>query len=298
MAKNSGHFGDKSLGSIHKEHATADTTEGGACLTGHKSSFTNFNGKHTCNYRYQCYEQAKSHADIKKCLHSYRDRLPTEPKPTSVYPTKSGSHYPARYCTMLEVPEPGDWDIGGPERDIERDTIAGKTITIKEGYNFTTDTWPYWNNAHHLIPKGTLSSAITNEGLPVSNVMQKALLTAQYNINHKKNMLFLPMDKEVGKILDVPRHLILREDDEPDLDAMCQAHPVYDEMVKEMDKGLEKILKGYRKICNKAVSDNDDEHVIPDAKLDKAKLEKLSETLLETILDWEGGRSLDGHAKK
>ena len=307
MAKDSeGHFGPPDLDSLHKKFFKKNTTEGGACLTGHEGNFKNFNKKSTCNYRYQAYEQADSHGDIKKCLHSYEDSLsgwkrrkkpnPTEIQ-TSAYDTKSGGKNPAYYCATLPFPENGDWHIGGPSRDITRKTFKGTTTKIPKGKNFSSDTWPYWNNAHHLIPKGTLKLAIMKESSDVSTLIQRALMSAQYNINHKKNMLLMPQDREVAEILNLPRHIQLKDDDEPDLDAMCTNHPVYNEMVVVMRNGLESIIAGYVEICNQAIEEAQP-HEIPDPELDKTKLEKLSEKLLKIILGWSGGSSLDALAKR
>ena len=68
-----GHYATKKLSGLHKK--VADTTEGGACLTGHQASFKNKNGKCTCNYRYQGYEYSKSNGAIKNKLHGYSTKL-------------------------------------------------------------------------------------------------------------------------------------------------------------------------------------------------------------------------------
>lgn len=124
--------------------------------------------------------------------------------------------------------------------------------------------------------------------------MEKGLLGAGYNINHKRNMLFMPMDKEVGEILDMPRHIQGKKDcDDPNVKPTCTSHPVYDEMVETMEDGLEGIIADYRDDIKDAGIDN---CAPPDFKLDKIKLENLSDKLLKLILDAEGGRSLDSIA--
>lgn len=302
MAKKKGHFGEgDDLSKLHKLYRKPDKTEGGACLTGHQGSHSGFNGKSTCNYRYQAVEQARSHSKIKAYLHSYNKfttsiliaRKQEEIK-TSVYRTKSGGLSPGHYVTHLPLPNPGDWDVGGPNRNIVRKTIKGSKVTIKRGLNFSQDTWPYWNNAHHLIPKGTLKSEIVNEGSPVSDMIQFCLLSAQYNINHKINMLFMPQDKEVGKILHMPRHIQLREDDADARVALsCTNHPIYNQMTVTMEGGLEKIILKFRKTALKATKGK---CVKKDAKMDKKALENLSEKLLKMILVSRGGESLDSIA--
>jgi len=289
--KNGGHFGGGGLGELHIE--VKNVTEGGACLIGHKGSHKNFTGKSTCNYRYQALEQAKSHGEIQKYLHSYNTALDKinrqyrQGVQTSAYDTQKGGKFPAYYCAKIALPKKGDWDVGGPEKNIESQSFSGDTDKIIAEHNFTRDTWPYWNNAHHLIPKGTLKQVMQKQESEVSELMQQGLLQAHYNINHKINMLFLPQDKEVGKILDMPRHIQLKEGDS-DVAQSCTNHSVYNEMVI---KELKKIIKGYCKMINKAQTDNACE--TPDFERDKSKLEKLSRKLLTLILHWEGGRSLD-----
>ncbi|WP_086930710.1 AHH domain-containing protein [Agarilytica rhodophyticola] len=281
------------------KHVSKEGTEGGACLTGHdKATHQNFGRKHTCNFRYQGVEQARDNKDIKKYLHSYNKLLAhiaDEGVTTSVYPTSSGGMFPAYYCTKIPKPRKGDWDVDGPTQgDIERKNTKGKKATVKQGKNFTKATWPYWNQAHHLITKSTFKNAITSEPADVAQFIEKGLLEAKYNINHKRNMLMMPMDKEVGEILDMPRHIQLMEGDAPELKAECQNHPVYNKMVDEIDDGLEDIIVNYRDIIENAT---EEECKAPDFKLDKTRLEDLSDMLLEMILKSEGGRSLDKIAK-
>ena len=162
--------------------------------------------------------------------------------------------------------------------------------------NFTQDTWPYWNNAHHLIPKGLFRSVILELELDVSTLMQTALLKAQYNINHKKNMFMLPQDKEVAKILGLARHLQLKVGDVAGIAASCTDHPSYSDFVQQR---LKTIIDSYKQLCDQAISDTQP-HDVPKADLDKKKLENLSDTLMNRILDWGEsgtGESIDSHAK-
>ncbi|MDG9669604.1 AHH domain-containing protein [Hahella sp. CR1] len=301
-----GHFGDALLDDLHER--LQGTTENGACLVFHGSAtFIEFRNKFTCNYRYQGYEQAKSHTAIKNTLHGYMTGIEHERSKaikdrghivTSAYETDSGGMKPGAYCIDLNFPNKGDWDVGGPDRDITRLKYNGRsTTTIKKGHNFTRETWPYWNNAHHLISKGTFKNMILNEGPKISNIIQKALLTAKYNIHHKKNVLLMPQDKEVAQILGLPRHLVLKEEDQQEVSKQCTSHPIYDRLVRETKKGLRDILGEYRKICD-PVKDYPDGHPIPDVNLDKSKLEKLSEKLLRLILGMSPGAPLDQQAHR
>ncbi|MBU8899865.1 AHH domain-containing protein [Corallococcus sp. M34] len=300
MSGKQGHFGDAELDELHDPQK--NTTENGACLTGHQGNFADFKNKVSCNYRYQAYEQAKGHDGIKARLHRYNNDLPKRRLETSAYPANKGGMTPDRYCAHLEIPEPGDWDVEGPFRTVRRRTFDKRKVKIRAGYNFTQDTWPYWNNAHHLIPKGTLESEFSKQEAMVSNLMQKALLKTRYNVNHKKNMLMIPQDREVAELLQLPRHIQLKDGDTSRVAASCTDHPVYSQMTVEMLSGLQKIISDYREICQEALLGVEGkEHAIPDAELDKTRLESLSTRLLNLILSWGpngGGRSLDKLASR
>jgi hypothetical protein len=297
VADGDGHFGPDALDKLHEKHRK-DGTEGGACLTGHQGSFSKHTGKVTCNYRYQAWEQAQSHKGINAKLHSYASKTLRGPVKTSAWKKVKPD-----YASRIPKPKPGDWDVTGPlSGPIKRTTFSGTTVVVPVGMNFTQETWPYWNNAHHLIPKGTLKSKIIDEGAPITDLVQKALMTAQYNINHKVNMMLMPQDKRVADILDLPRHLQLRDKDAGGIAAMCGNHPVYNLLACEVRLGLDSILRGYRKIVDQAIDDVKGTHKIPKPQLDKKKLERLSRKLLKMILGAEAeglvsvGQSLDAMA--
>ena len=294
-----GHFGAVELDDLHTKHRQKNSTEGGACLTGHEPNFGGKRNKVSCNYRWQAYEQAQAHGGIEKALHSYKTATDIKPQE----PTSSWKEIKPEYCAMLPAPQAGDWDITGPTRDLTRANFAGTGRKIPQGMNFTKELWPYWNNAHHLIPKGTLKAKIVDAGEPATGLIQKALMTAQYNINHKINMLFMPQDKRVADILGLPRHIQLRDADSPGMSASCGNHPDYNRMTCTMERGLDSIIKGYIKICDKAVDETQGTHDVPNPTLDKKKLEELSKELLDIILgataagDVKAGQSLDHLAK-
>jgi hypothetical protein len=306
MSNDNGHSGSAELDDLHT--SVNKSTEGGACLTGHEGNFKNFGRKNSCNYRYQAYEQAQTESRIEDRLHSYKSATISAPLETSAFKAESGKMSPSHYCATLPIPQDGDWDITGPNRDITRVKFAGKTVKIPQGRNFTQDTWPYWNNAHHLVPKGTLMELIHKEPSPVDELIQTSLLKAKYNVNHKLNMLFIPQDREVAELLNLPRHIQLKDNDEPGLSAICTDHPLYNQMVREIKTGLKTIIADYRRICDQAIDAVKGTHENPNPSLDKTKLEKLSETLLKMLLGWgmgaagkknsSPGRSLDALAKK
>jgi hypothetical protein len=299
MADGDGHFGPAALDKLHEKHRK-NGTEGGACLTGHQGSFSNFNGKVTCNYRFQAWKQAQDHGGVKAALESYKSAVITGAIRTSAW-----KKIKPDYSSHLPKPRSGDWDVlGVPAANgpIQRNSFSGAVVKVPVEKNFTQETWPYWNNAHHLIPKGTLKDKIVAEGEPISSLVQKALMTAQYNINHKENMLLMPQDKRVADILGLPRHIQLRDNDASGLSAQCGNHPVYNLMACEIRLGLDSVMRSYRKIVDQAIKAVKGTHKVPKPALDKEKLVRLSRRLLKMILGASGaglitkGQSLDAMA--
>lgn len=291
-----GHFGSADLDDLHD--SIPDTTEDGACLTGHSSRYENFTNENTCNYRYQACEQAKSNQAIKKRLHGYSTRR----RKTLKVSAEGGAYgnYPANYVTELDPPRKGDWHVGGPDRPITRGSIKGGPVTIPRGENFTRGTWPYWNNAHHLISKGTFSSQIEEKGKEdsrVSELIQQCLLVAKYNINHKENMLLIPQDREVATMLGMPAHLQFEESADGKVKKSTADHPVWSEYITVMENGLNKILKSYASTCKGAITKADKQgHDEPKTSLSKEKLVKLSGRLRRIVLRWKKG-TLDENAR-
>jgi hypothetical protein len=270
-----GHFGAPALDKLHKPK---DGTEDGACLTGHFADYKNKKNPHSCNYRYQAVEQAKSSSTIKAHLHSYKvgdRRIRTSAfSPGAKVDDPSFLKY---YLRFIRGPrQEGDWHVTGPNRVITRETITGPMGVIQPGHNFTNAAWPYWNNAHHLIPKGTFSDMIKRMDA-VSDIIQKALLKAKYNINHKRNMLLLPQDKLVARMLGLARHIRLGED--KNKGNVYTDHPEYNDLVSSK---LELIMFDYKNLAMSKV--NPKKHGIPNVDLDKTRLENLSTTMLRKTL--------------
>jgi hypothetical protein len=75
------------------------------------------------------------------------------------------------------------------------------------------DQGQHWFEAHHIIPRSQLTGAIASigQGTPNANKLQlmvrRGLMEENYNLNHKKNMIILPMDGLVAKALELPKHL-------------------------------------------------------------------------------------------
>ena len=72
----------------------------------------------------------------------------------------------------------------------ERDPRKNKTAWhIKVGQNFKTGKAPWVNNAHHILPCGTLKNAFDGEECEI-------LLKGKYNINIGENVIYLPKQKK------------------------------------------------------------------------------------------------------
>jgi hypothetical protein len=161
-----------------------------------------------------------------------------------------------------ERPKQGDWDVTHP---------AGSGY--KEG-NFRTSSYlPYWHQSHHIVPNGvlngTISKASDNVGGPAGYYLEQAirtgLLEAKYNLNHKDNMVILPLDGEVSKAIQLPRHLAMRK----------RNHPAYSDLV---EKNVQKIILDYARVIKQGEG-----HKAPPNELSKARLINLSKRFRSVI---------------
>lgn len=304
MGKESGHFGSAALDDLHK--CVDETGHGSsACLTGHMFDYREKRNEKSCNYRYQCYKSNSSNGAIRSRLERYKELQADQridPYRTDATKRPKLTDWFRQYAFSVPAPKDGDWDIGGPTQAITRRSFYDEPVIIKEKMNFTTALWPYFNNAHHIISKGTLKGEINATGA-VSELIQQALLKAFYNVNDGLNMIFLPMDKRIGQVLHLPRHLEVRA---------AMSHRTYDSFIKaavssageakyriSRDKGLREIIQDFKRFADKAKKKVEGSHGEPNLKLGRAKLEDLSRKLLKHILDWGaagGGESLDKQA--
>ena len=164
------------------------STEGGACLTGHVSGrdTQGFVTEVSCNYRWQAYKQAL----VQHVLYDY---------PAYKSLSDSSRRFTMRLrfgFKLTSPPKEGEWDLS-KRRDSK---------------NFRSScNVPYWHEAHHIIPHGELRDAINAVGTGTEaaiyrEIIREGLLDEKYNLNHKLNMIILPMDKKVARALKLPRH--------------------------------------------------------------------------------------------
>jgi A nuclease family of the HNH/ENDO VII superfamily with conserved AHH len=140
---------------------------------------------------------------------------------------------------------------------------------------------PYWHNAHHIIPNGSLKNAIANTGAAASglpNLIKQGLLKATYNLNDKVNMIILPMERKWGVLLGLPRHL-KRDEVGPNEKQEFFSHANYSDAA---EKGLEPIMNGFKKMAVAAM-DSAKPHEKPDVQLSKEQLESLSRRIYSSI---------------
>lgn len=170
----------------HKE--VQRSTEGGACLTGHVSGRDSqgFVTEVSCNYRWQAYKQA-----LVQCS------LYNSPAYESLSSNSKKILMRLRFgFRWTSPPKEGEWDVS-KRRDSK---------------NFRSScNVPYWHEAHHIVPHGELRDAINDVGTGTEaaiyrEVIREGLLDEKYNLNHKSNMIILPMDKKIARTIDLPRH--------------------------------------------------------------------------------------------
>jgi hypothetical protein len=271
--------------------------DGGACLAHNEGGYK----KDSCCYRYQAkneprggrYEDVYANYVLKGDKKGLRARVARfardgvgDELETNQYPTATGGVYPsnADYSDSLDLPEQkGDWDLKGPGRTLGSvaKAKAAKKKKILPGKNFTKAYWPYWNNAHHLISKATFANKVAGVAeLDTRKLVEVGLLRAMYNINHHKNVVFLPMDEEVGQLVLLPRHLTLggasvSPDPNPFFD-----HEAYNMLV---DGKLKKIVDDYCAAVRKARKGKKLCDAVKVVKLSIRKLENLSEKCFKAI---------------
>ncbi len=189
---------------------------------------------------------------------------------------KAGFFYPAGYGRTLNLPREGlkgDWYPKGPDEPgyinvpiknvarekkkqrlindknrtpAEKKAIFDKLVSgeinldaIPVGQNFTSQSWPYWNNHHHLISAGLFKKEIgvIAQKQDISfQTFADWLGSSPFNIHYRENMLILPMDTTISFLLGLPRHIrfeLIIIDDTGNVCSRTQAsHPQYDKYIK------------------------------------------------------------------
>ncbi|MFP2931996.1 AHH domain-containing protein [Pyxidicoccus sp. 3LG] len=201
---------------------------GGACLNRHipKVEKGNF-----CSHRWQAYVRAlkdKARYDWPK----YKPLAQRGGKvQTAAGKDKKGQLFPPWYSKEIDAPS----EVPGSGTDK-----AG-TWDLAHSDNFQVKCYrPYWHESNHIIPNSTLKKVLASigEGMKsphrVRRIVRARLLEQRYNLNHEDNMILLPMDEEVARVLGLPRHRKT---------AFLRSHKAYSDNVEKELKGIFSSLK-------------------------------------------------------
>jgi HNH/ENDO VII superfamily nuclease len=158
-------------------------------------------------------------------------------------------------------------------------TKKGKEWNLGVGGNFDHFIKPYWHNAHHIVPNGSLKASINKTGKTDSRLpglIKQGLLRGEYNLNDKVNMVILPQERIVAEALGLPRHL---KGDEvgPDEDEELYSHEDYSDRV---ELKLDEVMMDYEEVFSDFLLED---HPEPPDKLSKAKINKLSRDIFKSI---------------
>lgn len=211
---------------VKGKHLRVGASDGGACLA---RDTKDFKPDCSCSHRWQAYLKAEENSGVYDWP-AYRSLSKRAPVQTSAS-VKDGKMFPAWYTRWLPAPEEHAWDVG-------------------QGENFKEKCYtPYWHNAHHLVPNGALRSAINEVGkgtakpAEVRLEVRQGLLEVKYNLNFKRNLIILPIDKSVGRALKLPVHLSR---------ARARRHSAYSKSVKsELDQIFSQVKEAL-KACEEA----------------------------------------------
>lgn len=253
------HTKDRKDGLTHR-NARTKSGDGGSCLNRHIAGQPKEQERNTCSHRWQSYlATVERHDDY------------DAPKYDSLFGKKSKTvktaqqqGFPPWYTATIPAPSGTAWNV--------------------TGNNFYTKcTVPYWHEAHHVIPNSTLRDAINALGKDADapadlvRVVRGGLLDEKYNLNHRSNMITLPMDTKVSNAIRLPVHRRT---------AAHRSHATYSRNVKTQ---LTKIFQP----LSKAIK----EHKDPDYSAVKMQLLTLSEALILQIRMFmkvgDTGKSLD-----
>ena len=222
---------------------------GEACLNRHVGYYAVSN---TCSYRGQANKKAKADSQ----LYDWPRYEPLSKRTSGIQTaarSENGKTIPDWYKTELTPPKEGDWDVA------KAGNFQDKCYT------------PYWHEAHHVVPNSTLRAAIAAVGTGMADppgmvlAVRGGLLDEGYNLNHEKNMIILPMDREVGLTIGLPKHRKTQDH---------RSHSAYSKYVRlELDKIFGKIREASDKHAKQNYGDC------------KKQIEALSEDLYQAIID-------------
>lgn len=219
-----------------KGHNKTGGTEGGACLNRHISGVT----ASSCSHRWQAWNRAKD----------------------------SDSSW---YEVYSEIQVKNLRTLPGWSR-----VSNGDDWSLTHGKNFQKKCRdPYHHNGHHILPNAVLNGCLeeaSKDGGPQLKILVRAgLLKAKYNLNHKNNMIILPLNRRVGWALDLPIHLAKD----------ARAHEEYSAAVRER---VSTVIQEYANALKSGAKP--EEHEPSPADFSRASLEDISEGMRDAIRAW------------
>lgn len=125
--------------------------------------------------------------------------------------------------------------------------------------NFKTANLPYLHQYHHLLPGNVLHEVFGYRELGI-------LMLGGYNLNDGWNLIILPMQYKIAKIMKLPQHL--------------GSHPEYDAKIRDYLKGVINDIKEVRNEEGHPTIDRDN---VSNVKKD---LDEFEEYLFGEIITW------------
>ena len=155
--------------------------------------------------------------------------------------------------------DPGIWNIGANGNFVPREQ-GGR------GFHY-----PYLHNWHHLIANDRLSRALYDGEAGLNLLL--LLMAAKYNLNGEQNIVLLPQQESVGRIIKWPIH--------------PNNHGPYDDYAEKKLSGLKETLK-------KALDDKKVHQVDPKrAQCAVDELNRISKLLYRILRELPGGQHLN-----
>lgn len=246
MAKKGESFGHSFFKESEELHQSVGSYAGGACLTGHQSSWEQRN---SCSYRWQGVKKADENKTI---YNSHADG--------DAHIGKSGFGWARATAAAAGK-------AGNIIREIQTAFKKGKLKTLVEAKNFTNGFAPYPNQVHHVLPTSVLRNAIdttTKGDAGLVKDINDGLLTEKYNINFKDNMIILAVSWDDACQIGLPTHL--------------GDHPTYR---GEIESAVLDAMAPYQ-----SLADQGEEHEKPDYEELKDTLEKIANRMYTSIKNY------------
>lgn len=153
--------------------------------------------------------------------------------------------------------------------------------------NFKRSYTPYLHNYHHLIPNGVLNSELYDK--EHGSRLLKLLMAGKYNINNGRNIIILPQEEWIGKIIKLPVHC----------PGGARCHKAYSNYIRPLLNKIKKQLK--KKLKDKTLHEAAKENIEKIAenvyKISDGACEKSQGGLLKLLKSLVPGSDINNRAK-